>query len=157
MIEVPVSPKIAMPKHDNGLWLFPEQMGIGMGFTYIVRDNYLERFYLGKKLYHGHGKLNKGVPTQWRKYKSSSKLLKEMFTERPMKEFDFICLEQYETKGALAYSETWSLCLVEAPTTDNWYNKRIESITWNVKEPITDIHKERLSRVVKMEDFSEER
>jgi hypothetical protein len=147
-----VVPKI-QKRFDNGHWIFPEQMGNGVGFIYIIRDNYLERFYLGKKLYYGHGKLNHGKESNWRKYTSSSKLLAEMLKERPKEEFDFVCLEQYKTKGTLSYSETWSLCLVEAPTNSKWYNKLIEKVSWNVKEPISERHKQRLLDTINLKDM----
>ena len=64
---------------SNGQWKFPEQMGIGhVGFIYVIRDNVLGRCYLGKKLYYGMGKLNKGKESNWKKYLSSSKLLAEV-------------------------------------------------------------------------------
>jgi len=148
---------LSVPDFDNGHWLFPEKMGEGVGFIYVVRDNYLEKFYLGKKFFHGHGKLNKGMESNWRKYVSSSNLLKTMFGERPKEEFDFVCLEQYEMKGALSYAETWTLCLVEAPTTEDWYNTRVEKVSWRVRERITERHKERLERVMMMDGFEEER
>ena len=142
-------------KFLNGHWLFEEQMGAEdkVGFIYVVRDNYMRSFYLGKKLYRGHGKLNKGVESNWRRYVSSSKLLKDMFAERPKEEFDFICLEEYKMKGALSYAETWTACLVEVPTTNNWYNTRIEKVSWSVKEPISMRHKLRLNAVITHEDF----
>lgn len=143
-------------KFDNGHWLFEEQMGKGVGFIYIIRDNVLNRFYLGKKLFYGTGTLNKGKESNWRKYSSSSKLLAEMLKQRPKEEFDFICLEQYITKGTLSYAETWSLCLVEAPTTPNWYNTLIEKVSWKVKEPISERHKRRLSLVRNNHNFKEE-
>jgi hypothetical protein len=154
-------PKILVPltikRFNNGHWKFPTQMGGKefVGFIYIIRDNVLKRFYLGKKQYRGTGKLNKGKESDWRKYKSSSKLLLEMFKERPSEEFDFICIEEYKAKGALAYGETWSLCLVEAPTTLGWYNTRIEAISWSVKEGITDRHKDRLNKTITWEKFNE--
>jgi hypothetical protein len=154
-------PKILVPsiskKFNNGHWQFPAQMGgkESVGFIYVIRDNFLKRFYLGKKQYRGTGKLNKGKESDWRKYKSSSKLLLEMFKERPSEEFDFICIEEYKAKGALAYGETWSLCLVEAPTTLGWYNTRIEAISWSVKEGITDRHKDRLNKTITWEKFNE--
>ena len=119
-----------------------------VGFIYVIRDPYMRRLYLGKKTYRGSGKYNKGVESNWRRYKSSSKLLKEMLEERPLSDFEFICIEQYRTKGTLSYSETWSLCLVEAPTSDLWYNRLIEKVSWNVKEPISDRHKDRLNKVI---------
>jgi hypothetical protein len=150
-----VSTSIVVPKFQNGHWRFPEQMGDGVGFIYVIRDNYMKRFYLGKKLFRGTGKLNKGKESNWKKYTSSSKLLAEMLKERPKEEFDFICLEQYQTKGTLSYSETWSLCHVEAPTNDDWYNRLVEKVSWNVKEQITDRHKERLRAAISMELFDE--
>ena len=61
--------KTNIPKFNNGLWSFPEQMGTPgqVGFIYVIRDRYLERFYLGKKLFFGHGKLNKGKESNWRR------------------------------------------------------------------------------------------
>jgi hypothetical protein len=130
----------------NGHWLFPNQMGdpAYVGFIYLIRDNYLKRFYLGKKLYYGSGNMNKGKESNWKSYITSSKFFKEVFIQRPKEEFDFICLEQYKTRGTLSYAETWTLCFVEAPTNKNWYNTRIEQVSWSVKEPITDRHKQRL-------------
>jgi len=133
---------------DNGHWQFPERMGDGVGFIYVIRDNYLKRFYLGKKLYYGMGKLNKGKESNWKKYTSSSKVLAEMLKERPKEEFDFICLEQYKTKGTLSYSETWTLCFVEAPTSVMWYNRLIEKVSWPVKEGISERHKSRLNDIM---------
>lgn len=155
---IPLASKVGT-KHDNGHWHFPEQMGTKghVGFIYVIRDTVLNRFYLGKKQFYGTGKLNKGKESNWKKYKSSSNLLEEMLKERPMHEFDFICLEQYKTKGTLSYSETWSLCLVEAPTSNIWYNNLIEKVSWSVREAITDRHKDRLQKCIDGHDFSGER
>jgi hypothetical protein len=127
----------------------------GVGFIYIIRDAYLRRFYLGKKLFRGTGKINRGKESNWKTYKTSSKLMADLFRERPLDEFEFICIEQYKTKGCLTYAETWSLCLVEAPTKEEWYNKRLESVSWNVREQITERHKERLQRAVSWGIFDE--
>ena len=141
-------------EHDNGHWSFPEQLGPPyVGFLYLIRDNYMEKFYLGKKFFLGHGKLNYGKDSGWRKYKSSSKILKDIFKERPLDEFDFIALEQYTTKGTLSYAETWTLCNVEAPTNDLWYNYLIGKVWWKIKEPITERHKERLERAMNFEEM----
>jgi hypothetical protein len=153
--QVPKANPIILPKYTNGHWLFPEQMGEGVGFIYVIRDNVLHRCYLGKKQFYGMGKLNKGEESNWKSYKSSSKTLAEHFKERPKYEFDFVCLEQYQTKGTLSYSETWSLCFVEAPTSKFWYNTLIEKVTWPVKEPITERHKTRLRQVMSWEALDE--
>jgi hypothetical protein len=141
-------------KFDNGHWLFDEQMGVGVvGFIYVIRDNELERFYLGKKQFYGMGALNKGKESNWKKYTSSSKVLNELLKQRPKEEFDFICIEQYKTKGTLSYSETWSLCLVEAPTSKQWYNTLIEKVSWPVKQAISEKHKQRLELVRNFHNF----
>jgi hypothetical protein len=133
----------------NGHWKFPEQMGeiSKVGFIYLIRDNYLKRFYLGKKLFRGHGVQNRGKESNWKTYVSSSKALAEIFKVRPKEEFEFICLEQYNTKG--------TLCTVEAPTNRNWYNTLIEKVSWPVKEPISDRHKQRLHDAINFKEFNE--
>jgi len=129
-------------------------MGDVVGFIYIVRDNYLKRFYLGKKLFTSAVKGTKQrKASSWKKYTTSSKLLAELFEERPKEEFDFICLEQYRTKGTLSYAETWTLCQVEAPTSLIWYNKRIEAVSWKVSETISERHKQRLADTLLFKDM----
>ncbi len=115
-----------VPKtYNNGHWKFTEQMGKGLGFVYIIRDLNAHKFYIGKKYYFGNGSLNKGVEANWRSYKSSSKELNEMMGKVYNPDFEFICLEQYRTKGTVSYSETWSLCFAEAPARTDFYNVNI--------------------------------
>lgn len=147
---IPVSTKVVTFSNTyggNGHWDFPEKMGVGVGFIYVIYDNILNRAYLGKKQFVGMGKLNKGQESNWRKYTSSSELLNALLKVRPRTEFEFIGIEQYKTKGTLSYAETWSLCLVEAPTTIEWYNTQIEKVSWSVKEGVTDRHKQRLNLI----------
>jgi len=153
---VPKIEGVKPSRFNNGHWSFPEQMGTGVGFIYVIRDTVLERLYLGKKLFYGTGQLNKGKESNWKKYTSSSKVLTEVMKERPRSEFEFICIEQYKSKGTLSYSETWSLCLVEAPTSKVWYNTLIEKVSWSVKEPISDRHKARLNMILTWKDFYED-
>ena len=76
---IPAAPSIVKStKFDNGHWLFPEQLGNGVGFIYVIRDLELKRCYLGKKQFVGAGKLNKGKESNWKKYTSSSKVLAEL-------------------------------------------------------------------------------
>ena len=152
----PVSPRIPTKRFDNGHWKFNKQMGDAVGFIYIIRDRVLQRFYLGKKLYRSMRGKNVGKESDWRKYKSSSKFLKELYSYRPLSEFEFIVLEEYQTKGTLSYAETWTLCFVEAPTNVDWYNTRIEKVSWSVKEPISDQHKERLKMAMDWKEFLNE-
>jgi len=136
----------------NGHWKFPEQMGPPhIGFIYLVRDNVLKRFYLGKKKFIT---LDRGRPVRdgWLYYKSSSKTMADIFKFRPSEEFDFICLEQYKSLGSLSYAETWTLCFVEAPTSKTWYNTRIEKVSWAVKEPISQRHKDRLAAAMAFQE-----
>jgi hypothetical protein len=112
-----------------------------VGFIYAIYDKVLNRAYIGKKSYRSSGPVNRGKESNWRKYTSSSKLINDLLKVRPKSEFDFICIEQYKTKSGLNYSETWTLCFVEAPTTVNFYNTLIEKVSWNIKEPITERHK----------------
>ena len=147
-------PKIEMtlkPQFNNGHWIFEEQMGDSqyVGFIYVIYDTVLNRAYLGKKQYRGTGVNNKGQESNWRKYTSSSKLLKELFKSRSRSEFEFICIEQYKTKGTLSYSESWTLCIVEAPTSNVFYNTLIEKVCWNVKEPISVRHKTQISNLLR--------
>jgi len=130
----------------NGHWNFSEQMGGSeyVGFIYVVKDSVLNRYYLGKKLYRSMKGINKGKEGNWKKYVSSSKLLAEIMSSRPLYEFEFICVEEYKTLSGLAFAETYSLVFVEAPYSNSWINTRIEKITWNVKEHVTDRHKEKL-------------
>lgn len=136
-------------RFDNGHWSFPEQMGNGVGFIYVIFDTVLQRAYLGKKNFRSMRGKDAGKESNWRRYISSSKLLAEMMQERPKKEFEFICIEQYKTRGTLSYSETWSLCVAEAPLNVRWYNTLIEKVSWSVKEPVTERHKQRLAEVIR--------
>jgi len=138
-------------KFDNGHWVFDEQMGgKNIGFIYVIHDVFMNKAYLGKKLFFGSGVYNNGKESNWKKYTSSSKLLNILMKKRPIEEFKFICLEQYKTKGTLSYAETWSLCFAEVPTSSSWYNTLIEKVSWNVKEPISEKHKQGLVEIIKL-------
>jgi len=136
---------------NNGHWKFPEQMGEKdyVGFIYVIIDRYMGHVYLGKKDYHSLRGKNEGKESNWKRYRSSSKFLKKLWNYRDLKEFDFIVLEQYKTKGGLRYAETWSLCTVDAPLSTVWYNTRIEGISFKVTEAITERHKQRLQLIIK--------
>jgi hypothetical protein len=137
----------------NGHWDFEDVMGGDeyVGFVYIIRNKHTGRCYIGKKTYRGSGKLNKGLPSNWPWYISSSKELSEDVKSNGKSSFEFICLEQYKSKGALSWAETWSICYVEAPCNqEKWYNRLIEKVSWVVKEKITERHKERLNIVKEM-------
>jgi hypothetical protein len=143
---IPKFDKVVVSKFLNGHWNFHKQMGERgyVGFIYVIYDKVMNRAYLGKKLYYGTGQVNKGVESNWRRYMSSSEVLKAHFKERPLSEFEFYCVEEYRTKGTLSYAESWSLFYVEAPTSKIFYNTMIEKVCWKVTEPISEAHKTRL-------------
>lgn len=151
-----VTAPVALPKSalvldyrlDNGHWSFPEQMGAGAGFIYVIYDTVMRKAYLGRKAFKSQSQKSYGKDSDWRKYKSSSNLLEKHFLVRPKEEFEFICIEQYNTRSTLAYAETWSLCKVESPVGSSWYNGQIEKVAWPVRERITDRHKSRLQSVI---------
>ena len=153
-----LKPAIPLRKFKNGHWHFDQQMGGKeyVGFIYIIRDKVLKRFYLGKKNYRTDGRLRAGEESDWKRYTSSSNILKALIKDRPIEEFDFICIEQYRTKGTLGYAETWTLCDVEAPTTPVWYNEQIEKVSWKVRERITDKHKQRVKDAINWKEFCDD-
>ena len=131
--------------YDNGHWEFPEQMGKALGFIYVIRDNYMDKLYLGRKEF----KTSTGLKTNWKTYESSSKHLNLLRKERPKSEFSFICVEQYQTKGGLSWAETWSLVQCKTPLNHKrWLNILIPKVSWAVKEDITERHIERLRNAI---------
>lgn len=134
---------------NNGHWSFPEQMDeSNAGFVYAIVDTVMGMGYIGKKNFKSSAK-GMWLPSDWRTYKSSSKALAIMFNERPVSEFEFICLEQYKYKGDLSYAESWSLFRVKALESKGfWYNKGIEAVAWQVRVPPTPRHRERIAEVV---------
>lgn len=137
---------------DNGHWLFPKQLDYenAFGFIYVIVDKLEPAFYIGKKNFRGNGKLNRGKQSNWRNYTSSSKLVNELLGLYGKESFDFIVLDQYYNRGSLPYAETWSQCVAEVPTNNHvTYNRFIDSVSWKVTEPITDLHKKRLLKVLK--------
>jgi hypothetical protein len=134
----------------NGHWYFPESLGGKYsGFIYVIRDRSTSKGYIGKKHFKGNGKLNKGVESNWQWYTSSCKDLNEAIKEKGKDDFEFIVLEQYISRGALGYAETWTMMKAETPTNrDLWYNLLVNKISWTVKEPITQRHKDRIDMIL---------
>lgn len=138
---------------ENGHWCFPVAMDSFEfeGFIYVVYDTILNRAYLGKKKFITR-KNGCNDREGWKSYSTSSSVVNGLKERSKTGGFLFICLDQYRFSGALAYAETWSLCHVDAPMSDTWYNKRIEGISWKVKEPVTERHKQRLDIVQQLLD-----
>lgn len=139
-----------------GLWfctgdLDPESAD---GFVYIIIDLDTNRKYIGKKNFRGKGKLNKGKPSDWKKYVSSSKYLKALIAEKGIERFRFAILEQYYTTGGLSFAETWSQVVCETPSkNDEFMNRFIDKVTWKVTEGVTARHKKRLREYLKRYPF----
>ena len=130
--------------HENGQWLFPEQMGGAEfeGFIYVMKHLPTGAMYLGKKSYRGRT----GVTSAWKSYTSSSEKVLKWMEKTEHSEWEFTCIEQYKTKSGLNYAETWSLCFLDVPYKQCWLNKRIEEIAWGCKEHRTARHIERLTK-----------
>lgn len=145
---------------ENGHWLFPEKMFAGkqVGFIYGIRNRHTGEMYIGKKLYAGMGKLNKGEESNWKYYISSNKKIDAIVRLLRNKElsadsiFDFVCLEEFSTKGGLSFAEVWCLVTAEIPSNQNlFYNVLINGVSWPVKERVTERCKERLFQFIKGE------
>ena len=137
-------------KKDNGHWLFPEQVKIEniFGFVYLIRNRKTNMMYIGKKIFRGTGKINRGKPSNWRVYTSSSKDINALIEERGIDSFEFYVLEQYYTRGGLSWSETWSQCHVEVPTNNHiWYNRFIDRVQWRSSEIVSLRHRKRLNKL----------
>lgn len=158
-IKVSLNARTRVSRKDysgNGHWEFEEALGVNgeFGFIYLIHDLALNRMYIGKKQFLGTGQKNKGLPTNWQWYTSSSKELCESIKRNGKEQFRFYVLEQYRIRGSLGFAETWSICHVEAlANRDRWYNGLINKVSWNVKESISARHKSRLDKLLKGEEL----
>jgi len=135
---------------DNGHWSFPEQLDHenAFGFIYLIKNINTGMMYIGKKIFRGTGKINKGKPSNWRVYTSSSKDINNMIEEIGIDSFEFHVLEQYYTRGGLSWAETWSQCYVEVPTNNHiWYNRFIDKVQWRSSEVVSARHRKRLTKL----------
>ena len=132
---------------ENGHWLFPDSM-LGkdcVGFVYAIVNKDNGRYYIGKKYYHSRD--GKKV-SNWKTYITSSKEVSNDIVNMGRDRFDFICLEEYTTKGSISFAEAWTIAVLEGLHPDSLcYNKSIDRIFWKVKEKITKRHKERLKHI----------
>jgi hypothetical protein len=136
---------------DNGHWEFDTQLDhqSAFGFVYVIKENPTGMMYIGKKLFRGTGKINKGRQSNWRSYTSSSRDLNRIITESGKDNFRFYVLEQYYTRGGLSWAETWSQCNVEVPSNNHiWYNRFIDKVQWRSTEHISNKHKSRLKKII---------
>jgi hypothetical protein len=142
---------------QNGHWLFPEPMfqNKQVGFVYGIRNRHDGSLYIGKKLYAGTGKLNKGVESNWKYYTSSNKQIDSVISLLRNNDlsansiFDFICLEEYCTKGTFSFAEVWCLVTAEVPCNRKiFYNRLINGVSWPCSEQLTSRMKTRLYQFI---------
>jgi hypothetical protein len=144
-----------MLDEDYGHWKVPAGFNPKdyYGFVYLIKNKVTGVCYIGRKFLRGQGKKNKGVESDWKRYKSSSKKLNETIATLGKDAFDFIILEGYKTRSGLSFAEIWSLCMVEAPAkNDQWLNRRIDKVSFKVYELITERHKRRLKLYCKAKE-----
>ena len=137
-------------KFDNGHWNFVEQLDCenAFGFIYLIRETKTGMMYIGKKMFRGTGKSNKGRQSNWKTYTSSSKEINSLIEQNGKDSFEFYVLEQYYTRGGFSWAETWSQCYVEVPSNNHiWYNRFIDKVQWKSSEAITIRHKRRLNKL----------
>jgi len=135
---------------DNGHWNFTEQLDYNnaFGFVYLIKDTKNGMMYIGKKIFRGTGKINRGKPSNWRTYTSSSKDINALIEENGKDSFEFYVLDQYYTRGGLSWAETWSQCFVEVPTNNHiWYNRFIDKVQWRSSEEVSVRHRKRLNKL----------
>lgn len=140
----------------NGHWKADISMGTSkaIGFIYVIRNLEIGRFYIGKKFYRSEGKLTKGQTSNWAWYTSSCKDLVHDTKMQEKQGFDFIFIEEYVSRGALSWAETWSLCTYKIPErTDVFYNSLINKVSWKVREGVTPKHVDRIARALRGESF----
>lgn len=98
----------------QGLQLEPDR---AIGFVYLIVDLETKQKYIGKKNFAGRGKKNKGDPSNWKAYYSSSKTLQAMIEEKGKDAFAFIIIEQYFTLGGLSFRRLGHRLFVRYPLT----------------------------------------
>jgi hypothetical protein len=139
---------------DNGHWIFPDQLSFdsAVGFVYVIKHKESNIMYIGKKYFRGSGHKNRGQQSNWRSYTSSSRVLNEMITNEGKDNFIFFAIEEYHTRGAISYAESYSQMLLEIPTNNHMFlNRNIEGVRWKCTEKITPRHKKRLKHIVSLD------
>jgi len=116
---------------NNGRWKFTRQMaGYGYkGFLYYIKIKPTGDIYIGKRKY--------ATKTDWRTYKSSSNLLKQLYKELEPGEIEYICIDEYKSLCGLAFAETYILATLKAPFTDRVLNYSIPEFNYHCKEQPT--------------------
>ena len=132
---------------DLGHWIFPVEIKLDdwFGFTYRIINQITKQEYIGKKQFFStHRKIIKGKKNRkkilkesdWKKYKSSSELVKNEILIYGIENFSFQIEGLYKTKGDLSYAEVdlqikENVLREKLPNGINkYYNRAIGNIKW---------------------------
>ena len=120
------------------------------GFIYYVKNIITNKKYIGKKQYYTYKFNKKNKESDWKKYFSSSKYLKEDIKKFSMDTFYFEILFECKTRGDLTYAETnlqhKNNVLVERDINREriWYNASIAAIKFIPKSEHSEETKKNL-------------
>lgn len=121
------------------------------GFIYYVENKINGKKYIGKKQYYSYKSGKKHKESNWKKYLSSSKHLKEDIKKIGIDNFYFEILFECKTRGDLTYAETnlqhKNNVLTERDATGErtWYNASIGAIKFIPKAEHSEETKRRMS------------
>jgi len=110
---------------DIGHWVYPTEFDANewVGFIYRIIDNETNREYIGKKNFHSKrskkvvGRVNKvwkTVPSNWKKYTSSSETINKLILEHGKERFTFMIESLHKTKASLTYAEVEKMIVEDA-------------------------------------------
>lgn len=126
----------------NGHWEYPEDIDVdnSFGFVYLITNLVTGKKYIGKKQFHSYKKKKRAAETKWRYYTSSSTEVNQDIRSLGKKNFHFLILQVYQTRGGLVYGEANTQhkldVLTRADEKGNrlWYNRQIGGIKFIPKE-----------------------
>ena len=118
------------------MWLYKgkeflsEMIEDNFGFIYIITDLENSKKYIGKKNFYSVRKVKGKTRRQrkesdWKKYYSSSKIIKEIVKECGTSRFKREILLLCKSQGELNYSENKYLFMNEVLESEDWYNDNI--------------------------------
>lgn len=134
------------------------------GFVYIITNKDNDKKYIGRKYFFNNRRIKvKGrksrklvvTESDWRKYKSSSRLLKKDMDIYGIERFEFEILSLHETRGQTNYAEvkeqfTRDVLYAKLPSGEKeYYNGNILSRYFSPSEEGTQEYKDRCSNISK--------
>lgn len=127
---------------NYGHWEYHDKIDVdnSFGFVYLITNLLNGKRYLGKKQFHSYKKKKRVSETKWREYTGSSTELNDDIKKMGKKNFHFLILQVYKTRGGLVYGEANTQHKLDTLTQKDkngerlWYNKQIGSIKFIPKE-----------------------